>query len=130
MNIKEMPLEMMRAILQWLPILDQLSAAEAAEEFEVATELQIERTPLFIIKPKKVLVLAINNMESTGTVLQALKTSVYKEVNLVIARSLTETRDSAQVRKIVKWLENVTMNGQYPFFAIELVGNVRMCGCR
>jgi hypothetical protein len=126
MNIKEMPLEMMRAILQWLPILDQLSAAEAAEEFEVATELQIERTPLFIIKPKKVLVLAINNMESTGTVLQALKTSVYKEVNLVIARSLTETRDSAQVRKMVKWLENVTMNGQYPFFAIKLVGNVRL----
>jgi hypothetical protein len=54
MNIMEIPIEMRRAIIQWLPILDQLAAAEASEGFAEATELQIEHTTLFVIKPKKV----------------------------------------------------------------------------
>jgi hypothetical protein len=75
------------------------------------------------------LVLAINNIGSTGTVPLALKASVYQEVNLVLARTLVETRDSGEMRRLVKWIEAVTMEGRNPFFAIELVGNIRTCGC-
>jgi hypothetical protein len=60
----------------------------------------------------------------------ALKASVYQEVNLVLARTLVETRDSGEMRRLVKWIETVTMEGRNPFFAIELVGNIRTCGCR
>ena len=123
------PPEIRSKILKLLNIRDQMSAAEASPLFEEVCNGQIESNTDFKLKEgKETLVLVVDEVRCAEATKMALVH--YPTCHLIIARSIVMSTDSNEMTRLLRWLWEVTVDGENKFATIEMVGKITTCACK
>ena len=127
-TIKSLPTDVVKKILSYLSGRDEFSACEALPSFDFASDLQLEVTTDFRIREgKRILMVVASELDCKSSLCAAL--IYYKEVHLVLSRSMVETNSCDQAYFLRRYLEEITGDGTAPFASIELIGKMTSCGC-
>ena len=119
----DLPAEIRRRIMAYLPIRDKFSASEADSSMDEVNEMQLETSSNFKIKGTKTIVgVVINETRCQTAVKMALKR--YKEVHLMVARSIVEDNREEAAVKLKNWLAEVTRNGRRKATSVEIFGYI------
>ena len=128
-GIKDLPLEILREIMGYLSVRDKLRALESSNIFEDAIDEQLEAYSRFDLKPHKLsLCLVLDEIECVESTRLALRN--YREVNLVLCPNFIDEPSDDDLLRLFSWLHAVTEDGTNLFATIEIVGFIRVCGCR
>ena len=141
--------------MNFLPVVDQQSAAEASPLWEEVSDVQIEHRSDFRydrketqldkmmkkimgggfdlecetlnrIRPNKtVLVVVLNENYCT----RAMKAAIlyFQEIHIILPRAVIEDVNTDKYYYLRCWMEAVTSDGKLPFTSVELVGKVQGC---
>ena len=127
-TVKDLPIDVIKKIVSFLDIRNEIAAAEAIPLFEAASEVQLENSTDFRIQDgKRILVVVTSETDCKSALSAAL--IYYKEVHLIISRSITETNSCDESYALRRYLEDITADGTAPFATIELIGKIPSCGC-
>ena len=128
-SIEDLPIELRRRLMSYLPAKAQMAAAEASRLFSDATDIHVAVHTHFKVRPEKLyLCLVLDEFDCTTATKIALST--YKTVEVIICKNIMERPTCEQQRRLVNWFHDATNDAKMLFQTIELTGNIAMCACR
>ena len=127
-TIKSLPTDVIKKIFSFINVRDELAMVEAIPSFESSSEIQLETTTDFRVQEdKRILVVVTSETNCKNSMSAAL--IYYREVHLVLSRSVVEHSTCDNAYFLRRYLEEVTGDGTAPFTSIEIVGRIPSCGC-
>ena len=106
-----------------------MRAIEASPVFEEAVDEQIEVYTRFDIRPHKLyLCLIVDELDCLTSVRLAL--NKYREVHLILGQGFSDAPEDDDLLRLFNWFHEVTSEGTKLFSTIEVIGHLRLCGCR